>query len=68
MGGNVDTIHNAKKGIYATQKERERYENRGEYDSDTYHKDSKFIKINKEQSELKKHGNAIDYMTGKKYI
>ncbi|RTI95720.1 hypothetical protein C3H97_04655 [Campylobacter jejuni] len=65
-GGNVNTTHNVRKGIYASEKERQRYANRGEYDSDYYHKDSNYIKINKEQSQLKKQGKLEDYMTGKK--
>lgn len=65
-GGNVNTTHNVRKGIYASEKERQRYDNRGEYDSDYYHKDSDYIKINKEQSQLKKQGKLEDYMTGKK--
>ncbi|EAI4548854.1 hypothetical protein A9L95_01365 [Campylobacter jejuni] len=65
-GGNVNTTHNVRKGIYASEKERQRYANRGEYDSDYYHKDSDYIKINKEQSQLKKQGKLEDYMTGKK--
>jgi len=31
-GGNVDTIYNVRKGIYTTDKEKEAYDNRGEYD------------------------------------
>ncbi|HED6143818.1 TPA: hypothetical protein R5X15_001092 [Campylobacter coli] len=65
-GGNVNTTHNVRNGFYASEKERQRYANRGEYDSDYYHKDSDYIKINKEQSQLKKQGKLEDYMTGKK--
>lgn len=31
-GGNVDTIHNARKGIHASEREKEAYKNRGGYD------------------------------------
>lgn len=65
-GGNVNTTHNVRKGIYASEAEKQRYENRGEYDSGHYHTDKNYIAINKEQSELKKQGQSIDYMTGKK--
>lgn len=64
VGGNVDTVHNARNGIYATEEEREAYENAGEYDSDEYHKDPEFIAINRKYSEARKNGNAVDYMTG----
>lgn len=66
VGGNVDTVHNVRDGIYATNEEQQAYNNRGEYNSDEYHKDSNFIKINKQYSQNRKDGNAIDYMTGEK--
>ncbi len=65
-GGNVHTTHNVRQGIYASDKEKQAYENRGEYDSDIYHKDKTYKEINKEQSALKKEGKLDDYMTGKK--
>jgi hypothetical protein len=42
-GGDVDTIHNVRKGIWATDIEKEKYENREKYDSDSYHKDKNYI-------------------------
>ncbi len=65
-GGNVNTVHNVRYGIYATEKEQKAYENRGDYNSDEYHKDANYININKKYSEDRKDGNATDYMTGKK--
>ena len=64
-GGQVSTTHKVRNGIYANDEERLRYENRGEYDSYKYHKDSNYIAINKEQSALKKQGKMTDYMTGR---
>lgn len=66
VGGNVDTVHNARGRIYATEKEQNTYENRGEYNSDEYHKDKNYIEINKNHSQSRKEGEAIDYMTGQK--
>lgn len=66
VGGNVDTVHNARKGIYATNKEQGNYEKRGEYNSDEYHSHSKYIEINKKQTELKESGQLKDYMTNEK--
>lgn len=63
-GGNVNTTHNARKGIYASEAEKQRYENRGEYDSAHYHADKNYIAINKAQGELKEQGQLTDYMTG----
>ena len=65
-GGNVNTTHNVRNGVYASEKERQRYANRGEYNSDNYHQDDNYKRINKEQSALKKQGKLEDYMTGKK--
>ncbi len=65
-GGNVDTVHNARKGIYATEKEKNNYENKGKYNSDEYHKDEKFIQHNKKISEAKKEGNLVDGYTNEK--
>ena len=45
-GGNVDTIHNAREGVYATDEERLRYNARGEYDSGKYHSHSKYREVN----------------------
>jgi hypothetical protein len=66
VGGNVNTVHNVRGGVYATEAEQKAYENRGEYNSDDYHKDQNYININKEYSESRKDGNAVDYMTGEK--
>lgn len=66
VGGNVDTVHNVRDGVYATNEEKQAYDNRGDYNSDEYHKDSNFININKQHSQNRKDGNAIDYMTGNK--
>ena len=65
-GGNVSTTHNARQGIYASEKERQAYENRGEYSGDDYHKDKAYRDINREQSAAKKAGQATDYMTGER--
>ena len=63
-GGNVDTVHNVRDGIYATDNEQNAYETRGDYNSDEYHKDKSFIAINKQHSQDRKDGKATDYMTG----
>ncbi len=73
-GGNVNTTHNVRRvdefgkpdPIYASKAEAQRYENRGEYDSDKYHKDAAYKDINRKQGELKEKGQLTDYMTGEK--
>lgn len=49
-GGNVDTIHNVRSGVYATEEEQVRYESRGKYNSDPYHKHDNYKKTNAENS------------------
>lgn len=69
-GGNVDTIHNVRDNIYATDSAREAYENRGEYDDmskpynertkNIVHSGSKYIEVNKRNSETRKNGGIKD--------
>jgi hypothetical protein len=63
-GGNVDTVHNARQGVYATQMEQERYANNPEYDSHVYHSDSRYIEKNRQGSEAKNNGTLKDEYTG----
>jgi hypothetical protein len=48
VGGDVDTIHNARKNIYATDKEKQKYENLEQYDSHAYHSHENYIKANRQ--------------------
>lgn len=66
VGGNVDTIHNAREGIYATEEAQNAYENRGDYNSNEYHSHEKYKETNRKYSEARKQGEATDYMTGEK--
>ena len=71
-GGDVDTVHNVRQiGIdpemkYKNVNNESDYENRGAYDSGAYHKDPRYIVINKKLSEKKKNGELTDSYTGKK--
>ncbi|WJJ93615.1 hypothetical protein [Neopusillimonas aromaticivorans] len=58
VGGEVDTIHNVRQGVWATDKERQNYENRETYDSDKYHHKD----VKKEDSTYKTTG-ANDKLT-----
>lgn len=49
-GGNVDTIHNARQGIYATEREKVAYENRGEYDTYAVHSHETYKEENRKHS------------------
>ena len=71
-GGDVDTVHNVRQISidpemkYKNYNNENDYENRGAYDSDAYHKDPRYIAINKNVSIKKKNGELIDSYTGKK--
>lgn len=68
-GGPVDTIHNVRRGIYATDEERVKFENNTKYNKNIQrelHGGSKAYRdINREYSEQKKSGHGIDAYTGK---
>ncbi|GLO44056.1 MULTISPECIES: hypothetical protein [Pseudomonas] len=42
-GGEVDTIHNARNGVWATEQEKQRFEKRGDYNPDPYHQHENYI-------------------------
>lgn len=65
-GGEVDTIHNVRKDIYATDKEKERYENIDKYDRKAFgfDKNENFINQGRIDSKLQKNGGLIDGYTG----
>lgn len=72
-GGDVDTIHNIRQiGIdlemkYKNANNENDYEKRAAYDSGAYHKDPRYIAINRKVSEKKKNGELTDSYTGKKF-
>lgn len=72
-GGDVDTIHNVRQigkdpnMTYKNKQNQRDYENRGEYNSTSYHSDSKYIQKNNEFSQQKKDGTLTDSYTGKKF-
>lgn len=65
LGGNVDTIFNVRRGIYATDKERQRYKNRDKYDKNKYHSSDSYRNHNAQMKEKRKKGELIDPYTGK---
>lgn len=46
-GGDVDTVHNVRQGVFASAKERDRFDNRKEYDATAYHSDPNYIATGK---------------------
>ncbi|UZD16814.1 ATPase [Gallibacterium anatis] len=66
-GGDVDTINNVRRGVYATEEAKSAYENREAYDSHAYHSDKRYIKKGREDKNLQKQGKLDDaYREGEK--
>lgn len=65
VGGNVDTVRNVRKGVYATEKERERFHNRPDYDSNAHHNHPNYVAKGRENLAKLKEGALVDDHTGK---
>jgi hypothetical protein len=68
-GGSVDTIHNARQGVYATAAEEAAYANRGDYKdkqvSGGYHSNKGYVEANRQFTARNKAGQLQDSVTGK---
>lgn len=64
-GGDVDTVHNVRNNVWATEEEKNRYQERGEYDSSKYHSHPNYRKKGKEDKQKQKDGQLKDAYTGK---
>jgi hypothetical protein len=63
-GGDVNTVHNVRQGVYATEAERQRYEQREEYDSHHYHRHENYIATNRAGKKAHEAGTLTDTYTG----
>ena len=59
-GGEVDTIHNVRNGVWATEAEKQRYEQRGKYDSTPYHQHENYIASGKRDKAEQSAGTLHD--------
>lgn len=59
-GGDVDTIHNVRQGIYATETAKKEYDNRGDYNSHAYHSNQNYIKRGKRDKKQQEAGQLHD--------
>lgn len=59
-GGDVDTIHNVRDGVWATKTEKEKYESLEKYDSTSYHKDKNYIVKGREDKAIQQSGGLED--------
>jgi hypothetical protein len=63
LGGDVDTIHNVRSGIWATNREEQKYDERGEYDKktkDAYHQHPNYVATGKRDKALQDEGTLFD--------
>lgn len=63
-GGDVDTIHNVRQGVFASDREQQRYEQRGEYDSAPYHQSAGYIEKGKADKADRNAGVLKDAYSG----
>lgn len=59
-GGEVDTIHNVRNGVWATATEQQRYEQHGEYDGTPYHQYANYIATGQQDKSLHTAGTLHD--------
>ncbi|SEP84109.1 ATPase [Basfia succiniciproducens] len=59
-GGDVDTIHNVRQSIYATEQEKLAYQNRESYNSHDYHSHKDYIAHGKADKKLQQSGALYD--------
>lgn len=63
-GGNVDTVHNARHGVYASDEERARYAARDPYDSQSVHSHENYKTTNASIAEQRDAGTLTDAYSG----
>lgn len=59
-GGDVDTINNVRQGIWATEAEKKKYENREKYDSTAYHQHHNYIQKGRNDKQAQENGTLKD--------
>ncbi|MGE6993777.1 hypothetical protein ACQKIK_10250 [Pseudomonas sp. NPDC047961] len=65
VGGNVDTIHNARNEVYATKKAEDAYKANEPYDDRKYHnKDTHYVERNRSETGKREKGELKDAYTG----
>ena len=63
-GGNVDTTHNVREGVHASDEERERFHARGKLDKDAVHRDERYTQTNAEMGAAMRDSSLVDTYTG----
>ncbi len=60
QGGHVDTIFNVRQGVYASEEEKNTFDNRPQYDSTAYHTHKNYINTGAEDKKSQKEGSLHD--------
>lgn len=70
LGGNVDTVHNVRQGIWATETEKQQYSERGDYKSskDAYHQHVNYITTGKRDKVAQQAGQLHDSYRSKTMV
>lgn len=63
-GGDVDTIHNVRQGIWATEEARQAYNSRGAYDGHEYHQHKDYIARGQSDKKKQQSGELVDNYRG----
>lgn len=66
-GGDVNTIHNVRQGVYSTDAERQLYEQREGYNSHHYHSHKNYIATNRAGKKAHEAGTLTDTYTGEHF-
>lgn len=59
-GGDVDTVHNVRQGVWATEKEKQAYEQREKYNTASYHQHSNYTKTGEIHKKQQNEGKLKD--------
>ena len=65
-GGNVNTVHNVRQGVYASKEEEAKYKNRGDYNSSEYHSHDNYVARGRADKKSQLEGTLTDRYRGTK--
>ncbi|WP_438766593.1 hypothetical protein [Kushneria sp. TE3] len=59
-GGDVDTVHNVRQGVWATDEEKKRYESQDKYNGKPYHQHKNYVGVGSRDKDLHQAGELRD--------
>lgn len=63
-GGDVNTVHNVRQGVYANKEEEVKYKNRGDYNSSEYHSHENYVARGRADKKSQLEGTLTDRYRG----